>query len=139
MGVALTRPEIVADIVLDNVAKGSPISVADAIRQVPSYAPSIAGNPTKVTKTALYQARMAKGKIRIAKMLEKQQKLAIARAEKTINKASYRDSMYGLDIATKNKRLELGESTENITTLSGTIAEAIALRRQAERGEASQS
>lgn len=112
MDLAVSRPARVAHAIIENTRNGkAPAKMKTALRFGYSYA---SAKTMQFEKSPDYQRVMAENKDLFLSDLEKTKKMALARAEKTIKKASYRDAMYGVDIATKNSRLISGESTDNI-------------------------
>lgn len=100
------------------VGKGRLIVMKDILKKN-GYSDTMAKNPKKVRKTKTYQKEIAP----LVERMVIQRDLAIARMQKTIGKAKYRDAVDGLDKLTKNIQLLTGGATSrpNIADLLDSI------------------
>lgn len=102
------------------VAKGSKESLAKIMVEA-GYSAKTARAPQKLTESRGFKLEA----IPLIKRLEQARDKAIERMGKTLDKATYRDTAYSIDVLTKNLQLLTGGATENqlVINISKEIAD----------------
>ena len=109
----INRAEQVADIVAENASFMRIEPISKIVARV-GYPQSTVLQPSRVTSTEKFKARLELNAQKHAKIMSKRRLEALKLMYEKQGEAKYRDLVYGVDIMTKNERLITGQATENI-------------------------